>query len=279
MKKILLSTVFLILGVNSANAATVIEDALMNATSYELAGTFGQHDFAPLNDNDPFDWAFTTANGIVYQLKGKALTQDNPFGWLKVDVAVPTPAWYMFQLNDDVDGDGTTRYDWVLLSANMQNKAVYKLAGVTDEGNFKYSNKLNIDYTINANAIQTGAKGTIESPDDEPSGEEAQAQGHYTVTVTPTTQTTFDGQTPCKSAQGSFEISENNEVLGSVLDGWDRTFLVTGTHDTSTGKISGGFAFSGNNIATYEGVVQSNSINGTWQDDFGCRGNWYGAQK
>ncbi len=276
MKKILLSTIILIFGLNNANAATVIEDTLMNEINYELAGTFGQHDFAPLNDNDPFDWAFTTANGTVYQLKGEALTEANPFGWLKVDVAVPTPIWYMFQLNGDVDGDGTTKYDWVLLRADMQNKAVYKLEGVTNEGNFKYSNKLYVDYNINHNTIQTGAKGTVESPNDN-SGEEAQRQ--YAITVTPSTPTTSDGQAPCKNAHGSFTITENNEVHGSVLDAWNRTFIVTGVHDETSGKISGGFAYSDNSVATYEGFVQSNSISGTWQDDFGCQGIWQGTPK
>ncbi len=165
-KNWLLLTLLTVVGLTGAQASTVSEDALMNDTEYSLMGTFSQHDFAPLGDNDPFDWAFTMlSTGKSYQLQGNTPSDNDLFGWKEVTITTPTPQWYMFQLNGDVDGDGSTKFDWILTSADMNNKSAYKLAGVADDGTFKYSSKLNIDYAINGNTIQTGAVGSLNVSD------------------------------------------------------------------------------------------------------------------
>jgi len=66
----------------------------------------------------------------------------------------------MFALGDDIDGDGSQKFDWVLLSTNMEKKAAYKLKGETASGTFDYSNKLDIDYSVNGNSITTYRNGS-----------------------------------------------------------------------------------------------------------------------
>ena len=145
MKKFL----FLILSVGLLHASmeSIVEDALIKDKTYTISGIFGQHDFAKASD--AFDWAFTTNEGISYQLQGEDPSQNDVFGWKAVSIATPIPKWYMFKLHGDVDGDGSKKFDWILASTDLNNKALYKLAGVDVDGKFKYSSKLNLNYSIN----------------------------------------------------------------------------------------------------------------------------------
>ncbi len=120
--------------------------------SFNTQGIFAQYDFKPIGDNDPFDWAFTvTSSGKSYRLQGKEPTDSDVFGWEEVNIVVPTAQWYMFFLGEDVDGDGSTKFDWVLVSST--NQAVYKLAGVQPNGTFAYSDKIEIDVSISDSKI------------------------------------------------------------------------------------------------------------------------------
>ncbi len=153
-------------------ADSTVEQALQQQTNYTISGSFSPYDFAPKGDNNPFDWAYTSASGTVYQLRGVAPTPKSVFGWKVVNTqsSAPRPAaptWYMFRLNGDVDGDGSLRFDWVLVLASG-NKAAYKLVGVRENGTFKYSEKLNIDYKIVGNTVQTAPSGTFSTADTQP---------------------------------------------------------------------------------------------------------------
>ncbi len=139
---------------------TVTEDALMSQKKYTISGTFGQHDFS--GAESAFDWAFTTSKGTSYQLQGNAPTDSDVFGWKEVSIATPTPAWYMFSLGSDVDGDGNQKFDWVLLSTNESKKSAYKLAGVAGNGTFEYSSKLNIDYRVSGSSITIAKIGGLD---------------------------------------------------------------------------------------------------------------------
>jgi hypothetical protein len=125
----------------------------MSGTEYEVAGTFCPYDFEPIGDKNAFDWAYTASNGKSYQLRGTAPTEDNVFGFKEVNITAPEPLWYMFQLHGDVDGDGSTKFDWVLTSVNPDAAASYKLSGVSDNGTFEYSQKLNVDIEVNGNKV------------------------------------------------------------------------------------------------------------------------------
>jgi fibronectin type 3 domain-containing protein len=129
----------------------VVADALIAKGNYNIDGTFGRHDFE--NAVGSFDWAFTTSSGSSYQLQGNAPTINDVFGWKSADIPTPTPAWYMFPMGSDVDGDGSQKFDWILVSTDSNNKQVYKLGGVSGTGNFVYSNKINVDYTVSGNSI------------------------------------------------------------------------------------------------------------------------------
>jgi hypothetical protein len=163
MKKIILSLAMVATGLTYSCASDIdaVKDALINKSNYKLIGTFGSYDFEPLGDNDAFDWAFTLTNGTSYQLQGNEATISDVFGWKEVTIETPAPVWYMFSLDGDVDGDGSTKFDWVLLSADVDNRAVYKLKGETPSGNFDYLGPIDVDYIIENDSITTGAAGTL----------------------------------------------------------------------------------------------------------------------
>jgi len=144
---LLFSTVY----AHASNEA--IEDAMHAKGSYSISGAFSPYDFAPLGDANPFDWAFTTADGTSYELQGNAPTDDNVFGWEQVSITPPSPQWHMFALGSDVDGDGSEKFDWILVSADVAHKFAYKLAGVSENGLFVYSDPLNIDYTVEEQTV------------------------------------------------------------------------------------------------------------------------------
>jgi hypothetical protein len=152
--RIVTSFLFLLFLATLLPASTIEEltqDALISKRSYPITGTFGAHDFA---DAQPaFDWAFTLTNGTSYQLQGNPPNEGDVFGWKAVSIEPPVPAWYMFSLGEDVDGDGSKKFDWVLLSTDINKKAAYKLKGETPTGTFDYSDKLDIDYTIQNNQV------------------------------------------------------------------------------------------------------------------------------
>jgi len=128
-----------------------VADALIAEGSYNIDGTFGRHDFD--NAVSSFDWAFTTSSGSSYQLQGNPPTVNDVFGWKSADIPTPTPAWYMFPMGSDIDGDGSQKFDWILVSTDSNNKQVYKLGGVSGTGNFVYSNKIDVDYTVSGDSI------------------------------------------------------------------------------------------------------------------------------
>ncbi len=118
--------------------------------SYDIMGSFAAHDFSGVGK--AFDWVFSTTSGTVFQLQGVPATSDNVFGWKAVKgVTNLSPAWYMFPLGDDVDGDGNEKFDWIFIGAG--SKAVYKLAGVKKDGTFQYSKAINLSYTIKNNKV------------------------------------------------------------------------------------------------------------------------------
>lgn len=132
-----------------------VKTALLAKGEYNIGGTFGKHDFSGVDQ--AFDWAFTIDGGSSYQLQGNAATANDVFGWKEVAIPMPTPLWYMFSLGADIDEDGSMKFDWVLVSTDTNNKAVYKLKGETPTGNFDYSSKIFVDYSISPD----GAKVTF----------------------------------------------------------------------------------------------------------------------
>jgi len=128
----------------SALNNTMVKNALLAQRVYEISGVFGKYDFENTDDN--YDWAFTTSENISYQLQGNSQIENDVFGWKEVSITVVKPSWYMIFLDRDVDQDQSLMFDWVLV--NMDYSLVYKLKGVTSEGNFLYSEKIDVPYKI-----------------------------------------------------------------------------------------------------------------------------------
>ena len=127
-----------------------LEDTLKKNEYYIIDGTFGPYDF----DNVPsyFDWVYQTAGGRIFQLQGEQPTQNDVFGWKEVYNIAVVPQWQMIYLGSDIDGDGTTKFDWIVVG--IHTDAVYKLDGVKENGTFQYSDKLDINYEVTAQEVR-----------------------------------------------------------------------------------------------------------------------------
>ena len=82
----------------------------------------------------------------------------------------------------------------------------------------------------------------------------------------------------CKGATGTLIIKEDNTVSGTVDSEWGKSYNITGTHIPENGIIEGGFADAGTQVATYKGVADDQSADGTWKDA-NCYGTWSGKIK
>ena len=242
-KNILLSLALLGLSIGTVHAATIIEDALLQQTNYTVLGTFAPYDFEPKGDNSPFDWVFTMlSNGKSYQLQGVAPTPQSVFGWKEVSIVPPSPQWYMFQLNGDIDGDGSKKFDWILSAANPATPASYKLEGVSDSGTFQYSDKLNIDYRVEGTTITTGAVGTfVYNPD---------AYDTVEIPKTCSKQVIDDGVTVTESSQTEGAIAYDCHDDEYSLVGID-SLTITNIVETETVSFltSNGIVISGTSTA------------------------------
>ncbi len=105
----------------------------------------------------------------------------------------------------------------------------------------------------------------------EPASTSTEFDGSYDTTVTPITQFDINGGA-CANASGVIKII-NSEISGSVISGWGDTYIVSGNVQ-SNGDVSGGFAFSGQLVASFEGAISGNTGSGTWKDINECSGTW-----
>ena len=109
------------------------------------------------------------------------------------------------------------------------------------------------------------------SPDSSTATTTTDFDGSYDITATATTPFDSSGGT-CVNASGFWTI-DSGEISGSVIDDRGETYTISGNVQ-SNGDVLGGFALSGNNAASFEGVISGNTGSGTWLDIFQCAGNW-----
>jgi hypothetical protein len=141
------ATIETVVEVDKAEHARVAVEAV-RAKEYTFQGVFSSYAFTR-TASDPFNWVFIDPAGNAYQLHGNTPNSRDVFGWKATTIEEePTPNWYMFSLGEDIDGDGSTKFDWVIVSADSQNKQAYKLAGATDKDTFLYSERLDVDYEL-----------------------------------------------------------------------------------------------------------------------------------
>jgi hypothetical protein len=123
----------------------VVKDNIADK-EYSIMGTFSEYDFNKDGITAASDWVYKDSYGYA-QLLGNPPTENNAFGWKDISFSGKLVAnWYLFPLGSDVDGDGSQKYDWIIISADSNNKQVYKLSGSTDQGTFRYSEAVNISY-------------------------------------------------------------------------------------------------------------------------------------
>ncbi|MRI58307.1 MAG: hypothetical protein C6H99_02240 [Epsilonproteobacteria bacterium] len=120
--------------------------------TFQKSGTFTPHDFDGVDE--AFDWIFVTPSHKVYQLQGASPTQENVFGWKRVDITprITPDSWNMIYLGDyDKDKDG--RFDWVLYKNVNGTDKIYKLSGITPKGTFKYQKIEGLKAKIEENSV------------------------------------------------------------------------------------------------------------------------------
>ena len=99
--------------------------------------------------------------------------------------------------------------------------------------------------------------------------------GNYNVVVTPSVSEASGYD--CVGASGLMNIS-NSVVTGKVTTKWGNVYDLSG-NVSSNGYISGGFAVVDFNAATYEGQLNGNGGSGSWEDIYGCYGNWTSVRR
>ncbi len=261
MPQYILTLLFIMgIAVGTANADSAVEQALLQKTSYTITGSFSPYDFAPKGDNNPFDWAYATrTSGRIYQLHGVAPTSKSVFGWKEVTnefaASRPsTPMWYMFRLDGDIDGDGSLKFDWVLVLATG-NKAAYKLVGIRENGTFKYSDKLDIDYKIVGNTVITAAAGTFGNtnvPDNNDSVIENNNTGN--TTCIPLPQEPVGQQSVLRVTKYYTNNSRYTDVTHTVVSNSPTSMTITEGHRSS------------NNNDKIETLTTIFTINGNYKD-------------
>ncbi|NPA56395.1 MAG: serpin family protein [Epsilonproteobacteria bacterium] len=109
---------------------------LVNRT-FDLSGRYYYYPFYPKDDpRAPFNWVFETRDRRLFQLMGTEPSPSNVFGWKEVHgLSLGNPLWYFFYLGD-IDGDGDSRFDWILTPAQGGDQTIYKLREVTPEEHY-----------------------------------------------------------------------------------------------------------------------------------------------
>lgn len=79
--------------------------------------------------------------GDVYKMYGSTPSEQNVPGWAKIDMEPLQikPDALMFALNEDLDQDGSIRYDWMMFEDITESSLLRKLTGIDAEGQMTYS--------------------------------------------------------------------------------------------------------------------------------------------
>ena len=137
--------------------ADITADKLLSR-SFPLAGTFHPYSFYSKEDpRSAFNWVFRTPSGNTYQMMGVQPTASNVFGWKRVEIErLSDPLWDFYFIGD-LDGDGDTRFDFILTASKRLGK-IYKLLPVELGSFFKYRDLGYIRYQKDGNEIRFGVE-------------------------------------------------------------------------------------------------------------------------
>ena len=147
MKKSLVSLVASLALSTAVCANSDISTYIIDQGKYEINGYYASYDFDGDRKIDRSDWVYLDVkSGNMYQLMGKKTSEDNIFGWKKINgIDFPNPSYFLIYLND-WDNDKDKRFDWIVISED--GKDIYKLDGRNEDGSFRYSNKLDLSLDI-----------------------------------------------------------------------------------------------------------------------------------
>jgi len=95
--------------------------------------------------------------------------------------------------------------------------------------------------------------------------------GNYYLAATSLTETDINGGT-CGDGSGTLNVIDET-LGGNILTTNGELFDIVGTIDSS-GRVTGGFAQSGQNAARFEGSISGSRGTGTWNDLYECSGTW-----
>lgn len=129
-----------------------IETKLEQKGTYAITGEFSQYDFNADGIIEKSDWIFKTSNGETYQLLGDTseanIENNGVFGWkLFPYLKINSTDYYAVYLDEDIDNDGSKKFDWVLVNAN--DRTAYKIAGQNPTTkSFLYDKPLGIKGTL-----------------------------------------------------------------------------------------------------------------------------------
>ena len=99
----------------------------------------------------------------------------------------------------------------------------------------------------------------------------ADLNGDYTLTAPAVTEFDVNGGT-CGDGSGTLTLTDG-VISGSALSTNGLAFELNG-NVADDGVVSGGFAFSGENVVMFVGAIVGTTGSGTWEDEFECMGTW-----
>lgn len=117
-------------------------------------------------------------------------------------------------------------------------------------------------------ALLAGFLSACDSNDD---GADIVLDGDYSFTA-PTTVRFDNTGAECGDGSGTLTVT-NGVITGSAVSTSGVTFELSGDV-TPAGEVTGGFAVSGENAASFEGSFNGATGSGTWEDRFQCLGTW-----
>jgi len=202
-------------------SAGPVENALTKTGTFDIAGDFASYDFNADGKIAPSDWTFTTSDGTVYQLLGDTsdanVAKVGVFGWKMLSGFKPAaPSFYLAYLGTDADGDGSTKFDWVVVPAAGGD--VYKLAGqdATTKA-FKYANttaKVSVNAATKKLTFTDSAASTMTTT----TGNTHLVSGDITTNTTWKADTlyTLDGKIKVKNG-ATLTIEAGTKIIGKSL--------------------------------------------------------------
>ena len=148
---------------------------------------------------------------------------------------------------------------------------VYTDTGLTSGQNYRYQ----VEALDGRN--QTSAKTAQTAPVSPSSNATIPLNGSYDVVVTSTSTEAY-----CSGATGSFVLSNDEDINGSVTSDTNSSYVFTlnGKRNKNTGEVTGGFAITqGITYASINGIINGLDSNGTYSDIRGCKGVWVATKQ